>query len=168
MVRITVEASSNYDVLIAEGLLGETGSLAAEVVPPCKVLVASDDIVTALYSDTVVHSLQDAGFEVEQFTFPHGEKSKNLQTLNSPPEYAAKKQLTRQSLFVALGGGITGDLTGFAAAVSARSRLYRYPQPFWLQSIHLSEARLQLILTQARTWQERFSAQAGYLRSSDV
>ncbi len=154
MVRITVEASSNYDVLIAEGLLGETGSLAAEVVPPCKVLVASDDIVTALYSDTVVHSLQDAGFEVEQFTFPHGEKSKNLQTLNSLLEYAAKKQLTRQSLFVALGGGITGDLTGFAAAVY--QAIYRYPQPFWLQSIHLSEARLQLILTQARTWQERF------------
>ncbi|NLL35566.1 MAG: 3-dehydroquinate synthase [Clostridiales bacterium] len=124
VVRITVEASSNYDVLIAEGLLGETGSLAAEVVPPCKVLVASDDIVTALYSDTVVHSLQDAGFEVEQFTFPHGEKSKNLQTLNSLLEYAAKKQLTRQSLFVALGGGITGDLTGFAAAVYQRGAGY--------------------------------------------
>ena len=123
MVRITVEASSNYDVLIAEGLLGETGSLAAEVVPPCKVLVASDDIVTALYSDTVVHSLQDAGFEVEQFTFLMARSQRTCKP-SFLLEYAAKKQLTRQSLFVALGGGITGDLTGFAAAVYQRGAGY--------------------------------------------
>lgn len=124
MIRISVETSVNYNVLIAEGLLHDAGNLTAEVVPPCKVLIVSDDIVADLYGDIVAHTFQKEGFEVERYMFTHGERSKNIMTLSSLLEYAAEKQLSRQDLFVALGGGITGDLTGFAAAVYQRGTRY--------------------------------------------
>ena len=77
-----------------------------------------------MYRDTVESSFRKEGFKVEGYTFTHGENSKNLSTLSSLLEFAAEKQFSRQDLFVALGGGITGDLTGFAAAVYQRGIRY--------------------------------------------
>lgn len=61
-------------------------------------------------------SLSDAGFETFKFVFPHGEKSKNISTFSSILEFLAESGLTRTDALVALGGGVVGDVAGFAAA----------------------------------------------------
>ena len=96
-------------------------------------------------------------------------RSQRTQTLNSLLEYAAKKQLTRQSLFVALGGGITGDLTGFAAAVYQRGAGYIQIPTTFLAAIDSSVGgKTAVNLDAGKNLAGAFSAQAGYLRSSDV
>lgn len=76
----------------------------------------TDDTVDKLYSDVVMKSLSDAGFETFKFVFPHGEKSKNISTFSSILEFLAESGLTRTDALVALGGGVVGDVAGFAAA----------------------------------------------------
>ena len=83
-------------------------------------LIVSDDSVYALYGEKTKESIEAAGFNVDTFVFPHGEESKNIDTLNSILEYAASKEMSRTDLFVALGGGVVGDITGFASAVFLR------------------------------------------------
>ena len=120
MRRVEVKASRNYDILIGRGLIGQAGQLIKEVVSPCRAALVTDDIVNGLYADAVEASMKEAGFEVFRFVFPNGEKSKNLHVLSDMLEYMAERQLTRSDIVVALGGGVTGDMAGFAAAVYAR------------------------------------------------
>ena len=120
MRRVEVHASRNYDVLIGRGLLAEVGPRVAAVIPPCAAALIADDTVDALYGDRAAASLAAAGFDVRRFSFPHGEKHKNLHTLSDILEFMASQPLTRSDIVVALGGGVTGDMAGFAAAVYAR------------------------------------------------
>lgn len=120
MRRVQVRASRNYDILIGRGLLAEAGKRIREAVEPCAVTVIADDVVDGLYGETVRRSLAENGFAVHRFVFPNGERSKNLRTLGDMLEFMAEKQMTRGDLVVALGGGVTGDMAGFAAAVYAR------------------------------------------------
>ena len=120
MNTVHVKASREYDVLIGSGLLGTLGSHAAAMRKVRKVCIVSETNVWPLYGEAARESLLDAGLEVIQFVFPAGEESKNgavyLQLLN----FLAENQLTRSDLIVALGGGVVGDLTGFAAATFLR------------------------------------------------
>lgn len=121
MIKITVTASRTYQVLMAQGLLAQAGKYIYETMKPrkkgpAKLCIVTDDIVHDLYCRQVQDSLQAQGYETSVFTFPHGERSKTLKTLSDLLEFLAEQQLTRSDLLVALGGGITGDLTGFAAA----------------------------------------------------
>ena len=120
MKTVTVQASSTYDILIGKGLLADTGKLCADVIGTCRVCVVTDDTVEALYLETVRRSLLAAGFDVLKFVIPHGEASKNMNSLVSLLEFLATERLTRTDCLVALGGGVVGDLTGFAAAVYLR------------------------------------------------
>ncbi len=120
MRRVEVHASKNYDILIGRDLLKDAGRYIAEVTGVCTAALVTDDIVNALYADTVQKSLENAGFAVHKFVFANGEQSKNLHTLGDMLEYMAEHQLTRSDIVVALGGGVTGDMAGFAAAVYAR------------------------------------------------
>ena len=113
---IHVTASRDYDVLIGSGLMENTGKLVKEVHGPCKVAVISDSNVAPLYMKTVRESLEKEGFKTVQFVFPAGESSKTLDVMGAVLNFCAGQRLTRTDLFVALGGGVTGDLTGFAAA----------------------------------------------------
>lgn len=113
---IHVTASRDYDVLIGSGLMKNTGKLVKEVHEPCKVAIVSDSNVAPLYMETVKESLEAEGFETVQFIFPAGESFKTLDVMGAVLNFCASKRLTRTDLFVALGGGVTGDLTGFAAA----------------------------------------------------
>ena len=74
MERVRVEASGCYDVLIGSGLMESAGELAAKAVSPCLAAVITDDIVLGLYGEKVKKSLEKAGFSVEMWAFPHGEK----------------------------------------------------------------------------------------------
>ena len=78
----------------------------------------------ALYGDTVADSLQKAGFTVLRYVFPAGEASKNILTLSGLLEFLAANHVTRTDCIAALGGGVCGDLAGFAAAVYLRGIRY--------------------------------------------
>ena len=121
MKKITVSSSTEYDVLIGKGLLESTGDLCAEVIKPCKACIVTDDTVAGLYLGVVEASLKKAGFDTLNFIFPNGEASKNTTTLIELLEFLASSGLTRSDCLIALGGGVVGDLCGFAAAIYMRS-----------------------------------------------
>lgn len=120
MKTIHVSASRDYDVLIGEGLLSRLGQLVTSVCKPCKAVIVSDSNVWPLYGDSAADCLISAGFEVLSYVFPAGEESKNPETYLSLLNYLAENQLTRSDLLIALGGGVVGDLAGFAAATYLR------------------------------------------------
>ncbi len=122
--KITVNASSKYDVLIGGGLLDRLGELMSTVLSPCKVAVITDDTVDNLYSKKVIESLESKNFSVVKFTFVHGEERKNLNTYCEILNFLAKNELTRTDAIVALGGGVVGDMAGFASATYLRGVKY--------------------------------------------
>ncbi|NLM62683.1 MAG: 3-dehydroquinate synthase [Clostridiales bacterium] len=124
MKRIPVEASRKYDVLVGYGILENAGGYCREVIEPCKALIITDSNVEPLYSDTVTASLLNSGYSVFHYVFTAGERSKNIHTLTAILEFAAENRFTRTDIFVALGGGVTGDIAGLAAALYQRGIRY--------------------------------------------
>ena len=120
MKRRSVSASKRYDVLIGSGLFAELGERAAQVLRSRRLAVVSDTNVAPLYLQRALECLRASGFEVDSFVFPAGEASKCGQTYLSLLNFLAEKHLTRADALVALGGGVVGDLTGFAAATYLR------------------------------------------------
>ena len=120
MTTVTVNASKTYDIKIGPGLLSTIGVEAAALGKVSKVCIVSDTNVFPLYGEKCVEALESAGFTVSTFVFPAGEQSKNGLTYLSLLNDLAKMQLTRSDLIVALGGGVVGDLAGFAAATYLR------------------------------------------------
>ncbi len=113
--------AGTYNIIIERGSIARVGEYAAEAVKPCRSVIVSDDNVHPLYAAAVRESLCSAGFDVAQdFVFPHGEESKNISTLASLLEHLCAQGLTRTDVIFALGGGVTGDMAGFAAAVYLR------------------------------------------------
>lgn len=119
MSTVRVEASRPYDVAIDECSIDEAGVLAASIGGDAA-FVVSDSNVAPLYLERVMRSLSAAGFAVSEFVFAAGEASKNLSTYGSCLQAMAKAGSTRSSLVVALGGGVVGDMAGFAAATYMR------------------------------------------------
>ena len=117
---IQVNTSPAYAVTIGSGLLPQCGQQLRSVLPQCHVAVITDSTVAPLYLDTVCGSLQSAGYTVSSHVFPAGEAHKNLETLSEILEFLAEAQLTRTDCIVALGGGVTGDMAGFAAGCYLR------------------------------------------------
>ncbi len=120
MERVRIEASASYDVLIGPGLMDQVGAYVSQAVKPCRAAIITDDIVQGLYGGRVQNSLKDAGFDTALWAFPNGEKHKTLATLSDALEWMGGLRLTRSDLVIALGGGVPGDLAGFAAAVYGR------------------------------------------------
>lgn len=120
MKTVTVNASKKYDIKIGSGLLTTLGQEASALGKAQKVCIVSETNVWPLYGKTAEKSLVDAGFSVVHFVFPAGEQSKNAATYLNLLDHLARHQLTRSDLIVALGGGVVGDLAGFAAATYLR------------------------------------------------
>ncbi len=120
MKTVTVSASRRYDILIERGLLRRVGELVRGVTNAGTVMLVSDDSVWPLYGETVQKSLADAGFSVCRFVFPHGESSKCAKTYLALLDALCENRLTRTDAVIALGGGVAGDLTGFAASTYLR------------------------------------------------
>ena len=120
MKRIHISASKQYDVLTGAGLFDELGARAAEVLRGQSAVVVSDTNVAPLYLDRALDSLRAAGFRAERFVFPAGEASKCPGTYIELLNFLAERRLTRADALIALGGGVVGDLTGFAAATYLR------------------------------------------------
>ena len=85
-----------------------------------RICIVSDTNVWPIYGQTIINGLANAGFECCSFVFPAGEASKNGSTFLSLLNFLAENKLTRSDLIVALGGGVVGDLAGFAAATYLR------------------------------------------------
>lgn len=120
MKTVHINASKAYDVRIGGGLLEELGSRMAAVVSGRTVMVVSDDTVFSLYGEKAVKSLESSGFHAKTFVFPHGERSKSGEMFLKLVHAMAEAGLTRSDAVIALGGGVTGDLAGFAAACFLR------------------------------------------------
>ena len=116
MTTIQVHSSKTYDIHISKGLLNTVGTQVAALGKVKKVCIVSESTVWPLYGQVISNSLTEAGLAFCNFVFPAGEASKNgsvyLQLLN----FLAENHLTRSELIIALGGGVVGDLAGFAAA----------------------------------------------------
>lgn len=117
---VRVDASRSYDILIGKGLLSDIGALSSSVVSPGRTVLVTDDTVNALYGDAAEASLTAAGFSVSRFVFPHGEESKTTETYVRLLNFCAEAGITRSDCLFALGGGVVGDMTGFAAATFLR------------------------------------------------
>lgn len=120
MKTVHVNTSKPYDVCIGENLLDNAASLILNVKKACRAAVISDDKVYSIYGEKLKNNLTGAGFDVCSYVFPNGEASKNLNTFSDILEFLAENHLTRTDIIVALGGGVTGDIAGFCAAVYLR------------------------------------------------
>lgn len=120
MQTIRVTTAKPYDVVIGKGLLAEAPARIAAVCKTKNVMLVSDDIVAPLYGDALQKSLAEAGFFAVPFVFPNGEAQKRLSTVERLLEQMAAQHFSRGDLVIALGGGVVGDMAGFAAAVYAR------------------------------------------------
>ena len=120
MKTVHIDASRSYDVRIGRGLLDDCGRQIAERVRCASAAVVADDTVYALYGERVCASLEAAGVRTVCYVFPHGEKSKNLLEYAKILNFLAGNRVTRADALIALGGGVTGDLGGFAAATYLR------------------------------------------------
>lgn len=120
MRKITVNAGGGYDVLIGRGLLKDCGKYVKTVTRAEKLAVVTDDKVDGIWGEKVVKAFENEGFAVCKFVFPHGEQSKNTDTLVKIWNFLCENNMTRSDCLAALGGGVTGDITGFAAAAYLR------------------------------------------------
>lgn len=116
MQTIHIQTQTPYDVLIQNQILQRAGEEIQKLAAYEQVIIVTDDIVDPLYGNALRQSLSQAGICFHTFIFPHGERSKKLQTLSELYDFLADYRITRQDCLIALGGGVVGDLAGFAAA----------------------------------------------------
>lgn len=119
-IDVKINAGGGYSVTIGSGILPQCGELIARSTAPCRAAIITDTNVGGLYLNTVEVSLKKSGFDTISYAFPAGEQNKNLSTLSDILEFLAENGLTRSDIIVALGGGVTGDMAGFAAGVYQR------------------------------------------------
>jgi len=121
MKTVKISVSKEYEVLIGFGILESAGELVRKVRPKSvKAAVITDDNVGPIYLERLEKSLEKAGFETLSHTFPHGESSKNAENYVSILNFLAGNHISRSDIILALGGGVVGDITGFAAATYLR------------------------------------------------
>ncbi len=124
MRKITVNASETYDVVIGGGLAKKLGEYANSEGLGKKAVVVSDSNVAPLYANGAMQALENAGYEVYLYVFKSGEQSKCGKTYFDIMNFLAEKRISRTDTLYALGGGVTGDLTGFCAATYMRGVNY--------------------------------------------
>lgn len=106
----------SYPIFIEDGIMATVGADLAKRKIAKRFAVIADDNVARLYGSTLMRSLSEAGIAAELLTFPQGEASKNLQVFAGLASRLAQLGIDRKDGLIALGGGVTGDLTGFLAA----------------------------------------------------
>ena len=118
---IDVGTSSPYPVIVGKGLIEETGDYIRHYFPHAETAaVITDDTVDGLYGEKTTESITAAGLRAVKYVLPHGEASKTIETYAGILQFLAEEHITRTDMIVALGGGVVGDLAGFAAATFLR------------------------------------------------
>jgi shikimate kinase/3-dehydroquinate synthase len=119
--RIPVQLSqSRYEVLIGNNLLNRAGALIAPVLPQPRCVIITDETVASLHLPALQNSLTEVGVSHSAIMVPPGETSKNVQTWQYVVETLLSQKVDRHTTVIALGGGVIGDLAGFAAAATLR------------------------------------------------
>lgn len=113
-----------YDIVLTDSFDDLSSEIEALNLMCAKVVIVSDSNVDPLYGDMVEKGLDSLGFSCFRFTFKAGENSKNLDTVRNLYGYLIEKKVSRNDLLLALGGGVVGDLCGFAAATYLRGIAY--------------------------------------------
>lgn len=124
MQTITVNTGRPYQVYIGTKLLEASGSMIKAACGGERAVIVTDSNVGPLYAQIVEQSLAQEGYIVTVCAFSAGEEHKRAQTYVGILEFMARSELTRQDIVVALGGGVVGDLAGFAAATYMRGISY--------------------------------------------
>ena len=123
--RVHVSAGGGYDVLIQQGILNDAGEWIRKACPNAeKVLVVCDRNVMLPQGQAVCCDIYDAGLQDRLFVLESGEEHKNISSYAAILEALAGERLSRNDCVVALGGGVTGDMAGFAAATYLRGISY--------------------------------------------
>ena len=120
MKKVHVNASPPYDALIGAGLLREAGKLLKSVCNSDRLVIVTDDLVDGLYGEGLIKALEQEDFFVLKFVIQNGEKFKNLSVLERILNFLIENEVHRNDTLIALGGGVVGDLAGFAAAIYQR------------------------------------------------
>ena len=115
MVPVALGARG-YDIVIGRGLIGSLGTRVKALRPGAKVAIVTDETVAQKHLATAEAALKSAGIESSAIVVPPGEGSKNYATFEKVCEVIIAARIERNDLIVALGGGVIGDLAGFAAA----------------------------------------------------
>lgn len=124
MQTVSVHVSHPYEVRIETGILARAGAEIRKTLGDGRIMIVTDDTVDALWGARLESSLTEAGLSFQKFVIPHGEASKNAQSWLALLETLAENAFTRTDILCALGGGVVGDLTGFAAATFLRGIRY--------------------------------------------
>ena len=122
MNRISICASGSYDVVIGNGLLPAVPQMLGQGFNSA--MIVCGNIVSDLYGNKLTQELNRSGIKAYMFTYKAGEQSKNMQTLTELLNYMAECGLNRNDVLITLGGGVTGDLGGLAAALYQRGIAY--------------------------------------------
>ena len=109
-----------YPVFVGWGILDELGRRLRNLGLSGTAAIIADDRVFPLHGARVINSLEEAGFETLSFTIPAGERSKSIEGLTSVYDWLVEHRVERGNIIVALGGGVVGDLAGYAAATYLR------------------------------------------------
>lgn len=117
---VNVSDKSLSEIYIENGLLSKVGELTKTVLKGKKIALISDTNVYPLYGENIKTQLENEGYKVFTYIFKAGEASKNTRELIKIVEFMAENELTREDGAVALGGGVCGDMVGFAASVFLR------------------------------------------------
>ena len=121
MNTINVNTSKPYEVRVGNGLINNIAREISDLKQTTeKCMIISDDTVWSLYGEKLSNSLHDSGYIVNHATFPHGEGSKNMETVQFLLDSCFKAGLTRSDFMIALGGGIVGDVCGFVSSIYLR------------------------------------------------
>ncbi|HEX3401966.1 MAG TPA: 3-dehydroquinate synthase [Acetobacteraceae bacterium] len=113
-------SSTSYDVVIGEDLLARAGALLAPRLEQKRAVVVTDETVARLHLPTLLRGLAETAVSTSQIVVPSGEASKNLTTWQSVVDQLLEARVERRTTVIALGGGVVGDLAGFAAATTLR------------------------------------------------
>ena len=159
METVTVHASRTYDILIGDGLLEESVSYLSPIVKSGTVAIVSDDRVYPLYGGTLQRILSANGNQSCCFVFPSGERSKNTDTYIQLLNFLAENGLSRSDTVIALGGGVTGDMAGFAAATYMRGIHFVQMPTTLLAAVDSSVGgKTGIDLRAGKTWRARFTS----------
>ena len=110
----------SYDIMIGNNMLNDTYLFIKDILPVDSIIIVTDENVAKLHLDTLEKSLNDNGVNCESFILPAGEKTKSFSVLNELIENIMSTRPERKTTIIALGGGVIGDITGFAASIILR------------------------------------------------
>ena len=119
IVKVDLKTRS-YDIHIGPDLLIESGAYIAPLLRRARVAVVTDSNVAELHLAALRTGLSAANIEMVALTLPAGERTKNWQVLGQTVEWLLDQKIERNDIVIALGGGVIGDLVGFAAAILRR------------------------------------------------